>query len=218
LREALCALSLIIGTSAQCTAQHWELGAMGGYGWYQSSTISNSLVPDLTSGEIGFPSRGTIGVVFGESPYHHLGGEVKWLYQWGGPQIEAGGIKNSIPGYSNLVTYDFIIYPLSSESGFRPYVAGGAGVRAYTGTDFGFFDQFPTARLAALRSVTQAEAAISVGAGLKYVFRKHAQFRLDLHGYFTPTPDDVIRPNRFSVIHGWLTEVTPTAGFSYVFR
>ena len=211
-----CIIALAAGISSQCIAQHWEIGAVGGYGWFQNNTISNPISSE-TSGTIGFPSRGTIGVVFGETPYHHLGGELCWLYQWGGPQIEAGGIRTSIRGYSNLVTFDLMIYPLSSESGFRPYLSGGAGVRAYTGTDSGFIGQAPTAGLAVLRSITEPVAAISVGGGLKYLFAKHALVRLDFRAYFTPTPDEVIRPNRFSIIHGWLSEVSPTAGLSYIF-
>jgi len=44
-----------------------------------------------------------------------------------------------------------------------------------------------------------------------------AQFRVDFRIYFTPTPNDVIRATGPSVIHGWLLELVPAAGFSYVF-
>jgi hypothetical protein len=71
--------------------------------------------------------------------------------------------------------------------------------------------------LALLRPVTQVEPAISVGGGLKCSFAKHAQFRIDFRTYFTPTPDDVIRPTGLSAIHGWLSTIVPTAGISYVF-
>jgi hypothetical protein len=120
-------------------------------------------------------------------------------------------------GYSNLVTYDLVVYPLRSESGFRPYLAGGAGVKAYTSTGFSIVPQPPTAGLGFLRQITQAEPAISVGGGLKYLFVKHGQFRIDFRTYFTPTPNDVIRPAGLSVTHGWLTEFVPTAGISYIF-
>jgi hypothetical protein len=120
-------------------------------------------------------------------------------------------------GYSNLVTYDLVVYPVRSESGFRPYLAGGAGVKVYTGTGFRFVGLAATADLAVLRPVTQAEPAISVGGGLKWLFAKHAQFRIDFRTYFTPTPDDVIRPTGLSAIHGWLSTIVPTAGISYVF-
>jgi len=213
-----CTIVLTLASSCPVIAQKWEIGGLGGYGWFQNSTVSNLTTSNPpASGAVGFPSRATIGVVFAENPYRHLGGEIRWLYQWGGPQIESNGIKTSMTGYSNLVTYDFVVYPVRSESGFRPYLAGGAGVKVYTGSDFRFVGLPPTAGLALLRPVTQVEPAISVGGGLKCSFAKHAQFRIDFRTYFTPTPNDVIRPTGFSAIHGWLYSFVPTAGIAYVF-
>ena len=218
MRLIRCTIVLTLASSCPLIAQKWEIGGLGGYGWRQNSTISNNTISNPSAlGEIGFPSRATIGVVLGENPYHYLGGEIRWLYQWGGPQVESNGIKTSMTGYSNLVTYDFVVYPVRSESGFRPYVAGGAGVKVYTGTGFRFVGLPPTAGLALLRSCNQAEPAISVGGGLKYSFAKHAQFRIDFRAYFTPTPDDVIRPTGLSTIHGWLSTLVPTAGIAYIF-
>jgi hypothetical protein len=169
------------------------------------------------SAEIGFPSRATVGVVVGEDLYRHWGGEIRWLFQWGGPQIQANGTKTSISGFSNLVTYDFVIYPVRTESGLRPYLAAGAGVKAYTGRDFVSAVQQPGERLAFLRDTTEAEPAISVGGGVKYRFARHAVIRLDFRAYFTPSPDHVIRPVASSVVHGWLFELAPTVGVSAVF-
>jgi hypothetical protein len=213
-----CTIVLALASACPVIAQKWEIGGLGGYGWYQNSTISNSTISNPpTSGGVGFPSRATFGVVLVENPYHYWGGEIRWLYQWGGPQIESNGIKTSMTGYSNLVTYDFVLYPVRSESGLRPYLAGGAGVKVYTGTGFRFVGLRPTAGLALLRPVNQAEPAISVGGGLKYWFAKHAQVRIDFRTYFTPTPNDIIRPIGFSTIRSWLSTFVPTAGISYIF-
>jgi len=208
---------LTLASSWLGIAQKWELGGLGGYGWTQSSSVSNATIPGSNSAEIGFPSRATVGVVFAENPYRYWGGEIRWLFQWGGPQIERNGIKTSTTGYSNLVTYDFVVYPVRREAGIRPYLAGGAGVKAYTGTGFGFVGQTPTAALAVLRSITEAEPVISVGGGVKCMLAKQMQFRLDFRAYFTPTPNEVIRPIGGAVIHGWLSNLVPTAGISYVF-
>lgn len=212
----LIALSLVF--SRPCVAQKWEIGGLGGYGWYQNSTISNSAVSNPpVSGEVGFPSRATIGVVVGENPYRYWGGELRWLYQWGGPQIVVNGIKTSMTGYSNLITYDFVIYPVRAEATFRPYFAGGAGIKVYTGTGFRLSGPSQTSELALLRPDTEVEPAISLGGGLKCLLAKHAQFRIDFRTYFTPTPKQLIRPIGFSAIHGWLFDLVPTAGLSYVF-
>ena len=215
MRLITCAIVLSLASSCPAIAQKWELGGLGGYGWYENASVSNSNPP--ASGGVGFPSRATVGVVFAENPYHSWGGEIRWLYQWGGPEIVSNGIKTSMTGYSNLVTYDFVVYPVHNESGLRPYLAGGAGVKAYTGTGSGFAGLPTTAGLAFLRPVTQAEPAISAGGGLKYLFARHAQFRIDFRTYFTPTPSDVIHATGLSGIHGWLFTFVPTAGLSYVF-
>jgi hypothetical protein len=217
-RLITCTIVVTLASSCPVMAQRWEIGGLGGFGWYENSTVSNSAVSNPpASGGIGFPSHATLGVILAENPYHYWGGEIRWMYEWGGPQIESNGIKTSLRGYSNLVTYDFVIYPVRTESGLRPYLAGGAGVKAYTGTDSGFIGLPPTASLAFLRQGTQAEPAISVGGGVKYEFAKHAQIRIDFRTYFTPTPNDLIRPTGLATIRGWLTTFVPTAGIAYVF-
>jgi hypothetical protein len=78
MRMILGTLVLTLAYSCAGIAQQWEIGGFGGYGWYRNSTIANS----PSSGEIGFRSRATVGLFFAENPYHHWGGEIRWLYQW----------------------------------------------------------------------------------------------------------------------------------------
>ena len=47
--------------STVCLAQTWELGAVGGYGWYRDPTI----VGPTLSGQAGWSPRPAVGVVFG---------------------------------------------------------------------------------------------------------------------------------------------------------
>ena len=51
-----------------------------------------------------------MGVVFGQNMYEHVGGEVRWLYQFGGPELKSQGVETSSTGYSNLVTYDLLFH------------------------------------------------------------------------------------------------------------
>ena len=209
---------VLILSSCSAIAEDWHIGVSGGYGWYHNSTISNSTgLNPPASGVSGFPARGTVGVVIGEDVYHHWGSEIRWLFQWGGPQFEWNDVKTSLSGFSNLITYDLLIYPIPRESGLRPYLAGGAGVKVYTGTGARLDRQIDTARLAILQSETQAELAISVGGGLKYLFARHAQASIDFRTYLTPTPDNVIRPVGQALVRGWLYDFVPTVGISYRF-
>jgi hypothetical protein len=198
--------------SSLCMGQTWELGAVGGYGWYQNPSITNP--PD--SVRAGFPPRAALGVVFGEDRFRYLGGEFRWLIRFGGPQLQSSGITVATPGHTNAITYDFLFHMTRRESRIRPFVAAGAGIKVYTGS-FQDLTQ-PLSRLAVLRSVTQVEPAISAGAGLKFLLAEHIQLRLDFRTLMTPLPNDVIRPIGLSTrIHGWVYDFVPLAGISYVF-
>jgi hypothetical protein len=213
-------LRMVFATAfpALCLAQTWEIGAVGGYGWYHNPTITNpTITSPLESGQAGFPPRAAIGVVFGENLYKYVGGEVRWLFRFGGPELQSNGIRESASGYTNSITYDFLFHMTSRESKARPFVAAGAGVKVYTGSARDFFQ--PLAGLAILRPVTQTQPNISVGGGLKYLLHQHIQLRLEFRMLVAPLPDEVIQPIRpFTRIHGWVYDFVPLGGISYVFR
>jgi hypothetical protein len=154
--------------------------------------------------------------VFGEERFRYLGGEFRWLIRFGGPELQSNGITVTTPGHTNAITYDFLFHMTPRESRVRPFVAAGAGIKAYTGS-FQDLPQ-PLSRLAVLRSVTQIEPAISAGGGLKFLLPEHIQLRLDFRALMTPLPNDVIRPiGPSSRIHGWVYDFVPLGGISYVF-
>ncbi len=155
-------------------------------------------------------------MVFGQNMYEYIGGEVRYLFQFGGPRLQFHGTDVSSTGYSNLVTYDLLFHLTNRESKFRPYVAGGAGVKVYTGSQLGFASQ-PFAGSAVLVPKNQVEAAISVGAGLKYRVSRHALLRLDFRTYMTPFPDEILRPTGISQVHGWVYNFVPLGGVSFIF-
>jgi hypothetical protein len=205
---AMAALAL----SLPCLAQEWELGAAGGYGWYSNPSI----ISPAGSIQSGFAPKGAIGVVFGQNMYEHIGGEVRYLFQFGGPRLQSQGTDVSATGYSNLVTYDLLFHLTNRESRFRPYVAGGAGVKVYTGGELRFASP-PFPGSAVLVPNNQVEAAISVGAGLKYRVARHALLRLDFRTYMTPFPNEILRPTGISQVHGWIYNFVPLGGISYTF-
>jgi hypothetical protein len=207
-------LVLAISISSVCRAQQWELGAVGGYGWYFNPSIAHST--DTAVAQAGYPPRSAIGVVLGDNMYTYVGGEIRYLFRFGGPELQSGPIRASMSGSTNLVTYDLMIHMRPRDSIFRPFVAGGAGIKVYTGTGFRSPSQ-PLAEFALLTPVTQVEPTISVGGGLKYLFLKHAQLRVDFRTYMTPLPNEIFRPTGLSAIRGWVFDFVPTAGISYVF-
>jgi hypothetical protein len=209
---------LLIMSAATCVAQQWEVGGLGGYAWYHDATITSP----AGSASIGIAPKGGIGAVFGENMYKYIGGEVRWMYIWGQPQIKANGIELTRPGFSNVVHYDFLFHTAPGEARLRPFFAAGAGVRVYSVRRD--LNQYPIAGpLQNLfpagfpRTGNQTEALISAGGGLKYVVTHGVQIRLDFRAYMTPTPTDLFRPVSPFVTHGWIYSFVPSLGVSYLF-
>jgi hypothetical protein len=203
---------LIAAISIPCLAQEWELGGAGGYGLYTNPSINSS------SGSIqpGFASKGVVGVVFGQNMYEHIGGEFRYLYQFGGPQLQSQAIHASSTGNTNLMTYDVLFHTSNREANLRPYFSGGAGIKVYTGNDFRSAGQ-PLISGAVITPGTQVEPTISVGAGLKYKIHKHSILRLDFRTYMGPPPNEIFRPTGDAKIHGWVYNFVPLGGVSFVF-
>jgi hypothetical protein len=204
--------SLAIALSGACQAQPFEIGAMAGYGWDHDASIENP----SGSVEAGFKPGFAGGVLFGDDMYQHIGGEIRWLYQAGGPQLTAPGTKVSASGFTNLVCYDLLVHMAPREDRIRPYIAGGAGIKVFTGPDLPALGQ-PLGDFAAIARGNHVEPLISVGAGVKYRVGRGVQLRLDLHTYLSPCPAELFRVAYPSAIHGWIYDFLPTLGVSYVF-
>jgi hypothetical protein len=212
MRFALYTVMFASALSYPCLAQEWELGAAGGYGW----NANPSIVAPAGSIRSGFASRGAMGVVFGQNMYEHIGGEVRWLYQFGGPELRFQGVQVNATGYSNLITYDVLFHVTNREARIRPFIAGGAGAKIYTGSQLRPVG-LPLIASAVLVPCTQVEPAISVGGGLKYRVSRHGVLRLDFRTYMSPLPDRILRPTGLAQVHGWVYNFVPLGGISFVF-
>jgi hypothetical protein len=211
MRLTFLTLALALTIPSSCLAQNWEVGGLGGYGWYHNPSISDS----VTSVRAGFPSHAAVGAVFTDNMYQYVGGELFYLARFGGPQIESNGIKESVNGYTNAITYDLLFHMRPRESKIRPFVSAGAGIKVFTGSSLNLYQ--PLDGLAVLTRRTQVEPAVNLGAGLKYLLPKHIQLRLAFQVLMSPLPDEVIRPVGFANIHGWVYDFVPLAGIGYVF-
>ena len=119
-------------------------------------------------------------------------------------------------GYSNLITYDVLFHVTNREARIRPFIAGGAGAKIYTGNQLRSVG-LPLIGSAVLVPCTQVEPAISVGGGLKFRVSRHGLLRLDFRTYMTPLPDRILRPTGLSQVHGWVYNFVPLGGLSFVF-
>jgi hypothetical protein len=64
--------------------------------------------------------------------YDHVGGEIRYLLRFRGPQLRSAGTQANLSGYTNAITYDFLFYASPGRSAIRPSVAAG-GIKVYTG-------------------------------------------------------------------------------------
>jgi hypothetical protein len=214
MRLTLKLLVASLAISPICFSQEWEIGGTAGYAWSLNPSISNPLTSSSVTG--GFPARVAIGAIFGQNMYNYIGGEARYLYRAGGPQLQFQGIPASMTGYSNAITYDLMVHMAPRDVKFRPFVSAGAGIKVYSGTGVAALDQ-PLVGYALLRPVNQVEPAIDLSVGAKWVVRKHVQLRAEFRSYLTPLPDQVIRPTGTSAIRGWIYDLVPQAGVSYIF-
>ena len=146
----------------------------------------------------------------------HWGGEVRVDYSRGDLQLSSGGTKASFNSEAYMLHYDFQYHFTTLGSRIRPYVAAGAGIKYYRG--IGNEVEFqPLSQFALLSRTNQLKPMLSVGGGLKFKMTEHLGLRLEVHDYLTPFPKEVITPNTGSKISGWMQELVPMAGLSYLF-
>ena len=100
MRFTFCRFALTVTISSVCLAQPWELGAIGGYGWYHDSSMANATGSSLS----GIPHRAAFGVTFSENMYNYVGGEIRYLFRFGGPELKSSGMEASLGGLSEVTS------------------------------------------------------------------------------------------------------------------
>jgi len=195
-----------------CFAQHFEVGGTVGYGDYRNGSIVSS----GGSATAGIGNGVTAGAVFSEDLYQHLSGEVRYLYQNGGPFLSAGGIRGSVQGQSHALHYDMLVHLLPRASRIRPYVEGGAGGKYYENTGSAPVPQ-PLPRVAALTTQSEWKALFTVGAGVKIRVSDHVVVRGDFLDYITMFPKALFTPVSSGSYHGLFHQLTPLFGLGYTF-
>jgi hypothetical protein len=219
MRATLLTAALTVAFSTVCLAQErvareWEVGAAGGYGFYDNATIGNPLAG--ASASAGFHSGSAVGAFFGQNMYEYVGGELRYLFLWGAPQLQLGNTRATMHGDTNLVVYDFLFHMKSRHSKVRPFLAAGAGIKAFTGNSTQFLTQ-PLQDFAVLLPRRQVEAAVSVGGGIKFQAARHVLLRADFRTYMSPLPDRLFQMPRFNEIRGWVYNFVPQVGIGYTF-
>jgi hypothetical protein len=193
-------------------AQKWEVGAAGGGSFYTSQTVTNP----AGNASVGLAPGFALSAWLANNNNNVIGGELRYDYEHSGLKLSSNGTNVNFAGQTNAIHYDFLMHFAPSESHVRPFIAGGAGVKVYSGT--GKEQEFqPLSNIALLTKTSQWQPLVSVGGGVKFSFTRATILRLEAHDYLTPFPKNVIAPAQGSKVGGWLSDFVLEAGLSLAF-
>lgn len=193
-------------------AQKYEFGVHGGVSLYTPKTISAS----RGTADVGFKPGYVAGATLGHNMYDRVGGELRYSYLKNDLKLESSGTQAKFGGEAHAIHYDVLIHTADRESKIRPYAAVGAGAKYYRGTGTETAYQ-PLNNFALLTRTNETKGMISVGGGVKVAISDRVLFRVDVHDYITPFPKEVITPVPGASVGGWIHNLVPTAGFTFLF-
>lgn len=191
-------------------AQKWEFGVGVGAGFYtpQDVTLGSS------SATAKFKTSVATSAWVGENMGDRWGGELRYSYQLGDARLKQNSTEAVFGAEAHTIDYSFLLYAKPSESTFRPFVSGGAGIKFYRGTGTETVVQ-PLSQYALLTQAGDLTGVVSVGGGVKMKLGSHAWLRLDVHDYMSPFPKQVITPNAGANVEGWLHDIVPMVAISF---
>jgi hypothetical protein len=193
-------------------AQKYEFGVHGGVSFYNKKTITNT----RGSADAGFKLGYVGGFTLGQNMYEHVGGEIRYTFQYNDMKLESGGTKATFGSQAHTIHYDFLIHSADTSAAVRPYVAFGGGIKHIrgTGTEAPFQ---PLSNIAILSKTNETLPLASVGGGVKLKLTDKIWLRLDVHDFLTPFPKEVIVPASGSSVSGWVNNIVGTGGITWTF-
>jgi hypothetical protein len=207
-----CTFILALAFPAISSAQY----GVGGLGGYAAPSFGLSVSRDSASASTGFAHGGVGGFIIGMNSSRRLGGETRYLIQFGSMKLSQGGTDVRFGARSHTIHYDLLIHTRPRGAPMRPFVAVGAGARIFQGTGREQTYQ-PLIQFAALTHTSEIKPLISAGGGIKFLIRPRLEFRAEVRDYITPAPEKLITPVPGAKIHGWVHDVVPMAGIVYLF-
>lgn len=210
IRILLAAGALAIAPAA--LAQNWELGVGAGESFYPANTITNG----SASASVDTQTSLAGSIWLDNNSSGHWGGEARLDYSRGDLQLSSGGTTAKFGSEAYAMHYDLQWYPIRSESRIRPYLEAGGGIKYYRGTGSQVEFQ-PLSQFALLTKTQELKGMLSVGAGMKFRVTDHFGIRVEAHDYLTTFPKNLIQPNAGSKVSGWMQDIVPMVGLSYLF-
>ena len=195
-----------------CLAQTWEAGGMAGGGFASSVTVSNP----TGSATAGLANGLTAGAILGQTLTSRISGELRYGIDFSSLRISGSGESASFKGQTHSIGYSILISSRPSEARFRPYLIVGGAMRDFRGVGTESPYQ-PLSDFALLTKTSQWTPALAFGGGIKYAISPRVLLRLEVQDFFSRFPNQVIAPAPGAHLSGWLNELVPMAGITFVF-
>ena len=193
-------------------AQKWEVGGVGGGGFYRNVAVTNPAGSAIT----GFQSGPAYGGVIGQNLYRYVSGELRYTYRVNNMKLTGNGGAAGFDALSHVVHYDFLLHAAPVGAKVRPFAAIGTGVKIFRGTGKESAYQ-PLSGFALLTKTQEWKPLVSAGAGTKFAVSSHVIFRVEFRDYITPFPKQVIAPAPGAKIGGLLHDYVPMVGITFTF-
>ncbi len=185
---------------------------MAGGGFTSGLTVVNA----TGIGSTGFDNGLAFGAVLGQNLYSRVSGELHYTYNMSDLRVAAAGESATFKGLTHSMHYDILFHGGRARSRVRPFAAAGGGLRVFRGAGTEAAYQ-PLSGFALLTKTTQWVPMATFGGGIKYAIRPRVLLRVEVRDYFCRFPTHVIAPAPGSHLAGWLHDLVPMVGISFVF-
>ena len=201
-------------TAATASAQNWDVGVSGGYGFENNLTVNNG----SGSATTGFHNGGVFGIYGGQDTYRYWSGEANYLYRFSDLKLSEGGVSERFDAHTHLITGDLLAHLRPRESRIRPFFSFGAGLKIIvangnegTAQPLGqnCFNANPTC-FAALTDTREVQIVGEVGAGVKVKLSNRLQLRVQVRDFLSGRPHDVIAAGPGASISGFPNDIIGT--------
>ncbi len=202
----------IIAFPGLAMAGDLEVGAAGGFGFYQDATITNASGSALA----GFGPRFALSGMAEWDWSRLFGVEGRYLYQDGDLELRSHGAEANLDGQSHALTAELVFHAPIRKSRWTIFSAAGGGVKIFQATQT-ITGARPLSDFASLATGSQALPLLSFGAGVKYAFSPRWLLRLEFRDYLTAFPNRLFQAAAGARVRGGTEDIVPTLGISRTF-
>lgn len=193
-------------------AQNWEVGGMAGGGFTSGLTASTGLASATTS----FANGPVAGAILGQTLSSRVSGELRYTIDFSSLRIADGDQSATFKGQTHSIDYDILVSVRPRGARLRPFIMAGGGMRDFRGVGTESPYQ-PLSNFALLTKTSQWEPAVTFGGGIKYAISSRVLLRVEVQDYFSRFPNQVIAPAPGAHLSGWLHDLVPMAGLTFIF-